>query len=154
VLPSCIPSLGKADPGPPLPEDFNGAISPENSSQVGIEEFFDDPMPIGLIDQALVGNQELRILNEDVQIASNEVLARRGAYFPFVTAGGGPSVTKPSLDTPEGAVEHDFHVLPGVPFPNPLPYYVLGVNLFWQVDIWRQLRFALGHDCAFFPRYY
>jgi hypothetical protein len=51
-------------------------------------------------------------------------------------------VTKPSLYTPEGAVEHDLHVFPGVPFPNPLPTYVLAVNLFWQVDIWRQLRNA------------
>jgi hypothetical protein len=51
-------------------------------------------------------------------------------------------VTKRSLYTPEGAVEHDLPVLPGVPFPNPLPNYVLGVNLFWQVDIWRQLRNA------------
>ncbi len=81
-------------PGPPLPEDFNGATSPENSAQLGIEEFFNDPMLICLIDQALVGNQELRILNEDIQIASNEILARRGAYLPFVTAGGGPGLNK------------------------------------------------------------
>jgi outer membrane protein TolC len=64
-----------------LPEDFNEATTPKNSSQVGIEEFFNDPTLIGLIDQALVGNLELRILNEDAQIASNEVLARRGAYL-------------------------------------------------------------------------
>src|SRR5579864_6617688 len=83
VLPSCIPNLRKPDPVPPLPEDFNGATSSENSAQVRIEEFFDDPTLTGLIDQALVGNQELRILNENVQIASNEVLARRGAYLPF-----------------------------------------------------------------------
>ena len=30
----------------------------------------------GLIDQALAGNRELKILNEEVQIASNEILAR------------------------------------------------------------------------------
>jgi len=145
VLPSCIPNLRKPDLAPPVPEDFNGATSSENSSQVPIEEFFNDPLLIGLIDRALVGNQELRILNENVQIASNEVLARRGAYLPFVTAGGGPGVAKPSLYTPEGAVEQQLHVVPGVPgvpFPTPLPNYVLGFNLFWQVDIWRQLRNA------------
>jgi outer membrane protein, multidrug efflux system len=67
-----------------LREDVNGATTPGNSSQVGIEEFFNDPALISFIDQALVGNQELRILNEDVRIASNDVLARRGAYRPFV----------------------------------------------------------------------
>jgi multidrug efflux system outer membrane protein len=51
--------------------------SPENSSQVGIEEFFDDPMLTSLIDQALVGNQELEILAEDIRIASNAA-GRRG----------------------------------------------------------------------------
>jgi hypothetical protein len=96
VLPSCIPNLLKADPGPPLPEDFNGATSSENSSQDRIDEFFNDPTLISLFYQALFGNQELKILNENVQIASNEVLARRGAYLPFVIAGGGPSVAKPS----------------------------------------------------------
>jgi hypothetical protein len=35
-------------------------------------------MLLGLIDQTPFGNQELRILNEDVQTASNEVLARQG----------------------------------------------------------------------------
>ena len=46
-------------------------------------------MLTSLIDQALVGNRELKILAQDVQIAGNEILARRGAYLPFVTFGGG-----------------------------------------------------------------
>src|SRR5262249_50834864 len=87
VLPSWILSAHRADPGPPLPEDFGGAISPEDSSQVWIEEFFDGPMLLGLIDQTLFGNQELRILNEDVQVASNEVLARQGTYLPVISPG-------------------------------------------------------------------
>jgi outer membrane protein TolC len=60
-------------------------------------------MLLGLIDRAVGGNQELRILNEDVQIASDEVLARRGTYLPFVTIGGGPSLTKAS-STPEALI--------------------------------------------------
>ncbi len=40
VLPSCgIPPLRHPEPGPGLPEDFNGTTSPENSSQLAIEEF-------------------------------------------------------------------------------------------------------------------
>src|SRR6516165_501107 len=82
VLPSCaMPKLRHPDPGPGLPEDFNGATSPESSAQVRIEEFFDDPMLTGLIYQALVGSQELKILTQEVRIAGNEILARRGAYL-------------------------------------------------------------------------
>jgi hypothetical protein len=82
VLPSCgIPKLRQAEPGPGLPLQcsFNGATSSENSAQLGIEEFYNDPMLTRLIDQALVGNRELKILAQEVQIANNEVLsAARG----------------------------------------------------------------------------
>ena len=60
-------------------------------------------MLIGLIDQALVGNRELKILDEEVQIASNEILARQGAYLPFVTVGASAGLDKLSHFTPEGA---------------------------------------------------
>src|SRR4051812_24231853 len=57
VLPACgIPPLRHAEPGPgPPPESFKGATSPESSSQVGIEKFYNDPLLICLIHQALVG---------------------------------------------------------------------------------------------------
>src|ERR1043166_5835055 len=88
VLPSCaIPPRRQAEPGPDLPGSVNGVTCPENSSRLGIEEFFTDPMLTRLIYQALDGNRELRILDEEVQIASNEILARRGAYLPFDTFG-------------------------------------------------------------------
>jgi outer membrane protein TolC len=44
-------------------------------------------MRTSLIDQALASNREVKILAQDVQIAANEILARRGAYLPFVTFG-------------------------------------------------------------------
>ena len=43
-----IPPLRQPQPGPDLPPDFNGAASPENSAQLGIEEFYNDPMLIVL----------------------------------------------------------------------------------------------------------
>jgi outer membrane protein, multidrug efflux system len=142
VLPSCIPNLRKPAPAPPVPQDFRGESSPESSAQLRIEEFYDDPALVGLIGQALVGNQELRILNENVQIAANEVLSRRGTYLPFVTAGGGPALNKVSNYTLEGAGIRDDPFRPGQFLPNPLPSYILGFDLFWQIDIWRQLRNA------------
>jgi outer membrane protein, multidrug efflux system len=106
VLPSCgIPDLRRADPGPDRPGGFKGATRLENSSQVGIEEFFDDPMLMSLIDRALAGNRGLKILAQDVLIAGDEIPARRGAYLPFVTIGDGAGLDKPDLDTPEEAVE-------------------------------------------------
>lgn len=143
VLPSCgIPDLRRPDPAIPPPNNFNGSTSPENSAQVGIEEFFNEPMLTGLIRQALAGNQELKILSQDVQIASNEIVARRGAYLPFITLGGNAGLEKPSLYTLDGAVENGVPFAPGKFFPDPMGNFIYGANLNWQIDIWRQLRNA------------
>ncbi len=91
VLPACIPNLRHPEPGlNRLPEGFRGTTSPDNSAKVEIEEFYKDPMLICLIHQALspIGNRELKIMNEEVQIARAEILGRSGAYLPFVTLGG------------------------------------------------------------------
>ncbi len=156
VLPSCIPLLRRPAPGPNLPENFDlhqadpksdlpqvsEDTSSDNSANVMVEDFFPDPMLLNLIHQALVNNQELRIMNEDVLIASYEILARQGAYFPFVTAGGGISLNKVSQFTIEGAGIRDDPFLPGKFFPNPLPNFALGPTFFWTPDIWRQLHNA------------
>jgi outer membrane protein, multidrug efflux system len=143
VLPSCaIPPLRQAAPGPDLPESFNGATSSENSAQLGIDEFFNNPTLSRLIDQALFGNRELKILDEEVQIARNDILARQGAYLPFVTVGASVGLDRPSLFTPLGAAEKQLEYFPGQHFPDPLPNYLGGLNLFWQLDIWRELRNA------------
>jgi NodT family efflux transporter outer membrane factor (OMF) lipoprotein len=149
LLSSCgIPRLQQADPVRDLPVSFNGAISSENSSQVGIDEFFNDPILTGLIDQGLAGNLNLKILAQDIQIANNEILARSGAYLPFVTIGGGAGLEKPSFFTPAGASEDQLTAANGQPFPTPLPDFLGATNLSWQIDIWRQLRNA--RDAAAF----
>ena len=95
-----------------------------------------------LIHQALVGNRELKVLNEDVQIAGNEVLARSGAYLPFVSVAAGAGLNRYSRFTLPGAGIRDDPFLPGKFFPNPLGNFLGGINLTWQLDIYRQLRNA------------
>ena len=142
VLPSCgIPPLRHPEPGPGLPAD-NGPPESENSAQLGIEEFYNDPNLTCLIHQALVGNRELKVLNEDVQIAGNEVLARSGAYLPFVSVAAGAGLDRYSRFTLPGAGIRDDPFLPGKFFPNPLGNFLGGINLTWQLDIYRQLRNA------------
>jgi NodT family efflux transporter outer membrane factor (OMF) lipoprotein len=114
----------------------------DSSAQLTIEEFFGDPLLIHLIDEALANNRELKILNEEVEIAGNEVLARQGAYLPFVSFGSEVGLDKHSLYTPLGAVEKNLEFDPGKHFPDPTPNYKFGFNLFWQLDIWKELRNA------------
>jgi len=144
LLSGChLPSLCPPEPGPALPETFNGATSSDNSAQLAPCEFFQDPRLTGLIDQALVGNQELRILAQDIAIANNEVMRRRGAIWPFLTGGlTNISYNKYSDYTPFGSDLNQIIKPNGGLFPNPLPDYLIGANVSWQVDIWRQLRNA------------
>ena len=143
VLPSCgIPHTRKVDPAPCLPETFNGASSPENSALLTVEEFYNDPMLTGLIREALVGNRELRSLNEEVQIASNEILSRSGQYLPFISVNAGAGLDRASRFTLEGSGVNDDPFLPGRFLPNPRGNFLGGLNFTWQLDIYRQLRDA------------
>jgi outer membrane protein, multidrug efflux system len=143
TLPSCgIPPLRRAQPAPSAPPTFDGTTSPVNSAPLGIEEFYRDPLLTGLIKQALANNRELKILEEDVQIASNEVLSRSGAYLPFVSVGAGTGLDRYSRFTLPGAGVRDDPFQPGKFLPNPLGNFMGGINLTWQIDIYRQLRNA------------
>jgi outer membrane protein, multidrug efflux system len=145
VLPACIPNLRHPEPGlNRLPEGFRGTTSPDNSAKVEIEKFYTDPMLICLIQQALspIGNRELKIMNEEVQVARAEILGRSGAYLPLVTLGGSTGLERTSRFTENGAGIIDDAYSPGKHFSNPFGNYLGGVNLNWQIDIYRQLRNA------------
>ena len=143
VMPSCgIPPLRKAEPGRVLPASFNGATSSENFAQLGVEEFYNDPRLTSLIEQAMAANRELKVLNEDVQIASNEVLARSGQYLPFLSVDAGAGLDRYSKFTLPGAGIRDDPFRPGQFLPNPLGNFQTGLNFTWQLDIYRQLRNA------------
>lgn len=135
-------SAGAGAVGPNIEPIDPGMVSSDNSSQVGFLDFFNDPALSGLIEQALVGNQELNILAEEIAIACNEVQARRGEYLPFATLGAGAGLEKSGQFTHWGAVEDQLEVLPGKPFPDPLPDFLVATNISWEIDIWRKLRNA------------
>lgn len=135
-------ATGATGPGSGQQALVSDGVPSQNSAQLGIDEFFQDPTLTLLIHQALDNNRELKILNEEVQIARAEIISRRGAYLPFITGGAAAGTSKPSLFTPEGTVEEQLQPLPGVSFPNPLSMYRLSLDVFWTPDIWRQLRNA------------
>jgi len=148
-VPGCgIPKLQTplpASTAPPdffLPASFNSEYPCDNSAFDGTHEFFTDPNLTTLFDQALFGNQELRILAQDIQIANNEIIKRRGVLFPFINFGGKASLDKLSTYTPQGADLGQIVTPAGGPFPNPLPNFLIAADVSWQIDIWRQLRNA------------
>lgn len=142
-----IPRLRHMDSTAVVPEDFRGKADSDNSARLGIAEFFNDPALTELVTYGLSQNQELRIRNEEVQIANNEILARRGAYLPFLNFGINGGMDRNSRFMPSGAAEDQLTWPNGGNFNDPMPHMGIGSNLFWQIDIWRQLRNA--RDAAY-----
>jgi NodT family efflux transporter outer membrane factor (OMF) lipoprotein len=150
AFPGCkIPGLCAPAPFRPLPEAFDknndpsqGVIGSENSSQLGWAQFFNDPTLHSLIAESLQGNQELKILAQEIRIANNEILARRGSLFPFVSLGTRAGIEKSSRFTRNGAVEESLEAAPGKGFPEPLPDFLVAADVSWEIDIWRKLRNA------------
>ncbi len=123
-----------------MPDTFNGSYDETTSAELDFRVLFDDPMLSGLIDQAMVDNQELKILAQDIDIASNETYAWTGSYLPFLNLRAGAGVDKPGRYTRDGAVEDQLQIAPGKGFPEPLPNFLLAADISWEIDIWRKLR--------------
>lgn len=125
-----------------VPASYNNTKDSINSAQLTWKEFFKDAELAKLIDSALKNNQELNIMLQEIQIAKNEVRAKKGAFLPFMNAGIGAGLEKVGRYTSQGASDAHNEIMPGKAFPDPLQNYAIGVNLSWEIDVWKKLRNA------------
>ncbi|MCB0735367.1 MAG: TolC family protein [Bacteroidetes bacterium] len=143
-LASCkLPVIMEKQANPKYPTAYeNGSSDSTNSGQISWKVFFQDSNLVSLIDTALKNNQELNITLWEIQMAQNEVMARKGEYLPFLNYRAGAGVDKPARYTEQGALEATTEIEPGKEFPDPLPDFMGGVYATWEVDIWHKLRNA------------
>lgn len=148
---TCVALLYTACTGPTLvqktenktvPVSYTNSQDTTNTAKVKWKKFFTDPYLANLIDTALQNNQELNIMLQEINIAKNEVRARKGEYLPFVNLQAGAGIDKVARYTQLGALEENNEIKPGQKFPDPLPNYLLAANASWEVDIWKKLRNA------------
>lgn len=125
-----------------VPVRYNNAGDTTNTATIKWQNFFKDPNLTALIDTALKNNQEFNIILQEINIARNEVKARKGEYLPFVSAGAGAGLEKVGRYTRSGAVEANTDIQPGKKFPEPLQDYGVGLHASWELDIWKKLRNA------------
>ena len=122
-----------------VPESFAQASSSEAELKPW-KSLFTDPYLVALIDTALVHNQELNILLQEMNIANNEVRARKGEYLPFVNIQAGGGVDKVGRYTRDGVVEANHEIMEGKEFPEPLSDVMVGAFASWELDVWKKLR--------------
>lgn len=137
-----VPSLMRKTENKTVPVSYYDSKDTVNSAKANWKDFFTDPNLIGLIDTALQNNQELNIILQEINIAKNEVRARKGQYLPFINIGTGAGVEKSGRYTRNGAVDANNDIAPGKKNPDPLPDFMAGINVSWEVDIWKKLRNA------------
>ncbi len=144
VFQSCVPTKTVREEKKDLPQQFQNVVSNDttNSAQMKWKEFFNDDKLIALIDSALVNNQELNILLQEVDMAKNEIQARKGEYLPFVGLQAAAEVEKVGRYTSQGANDANTEIKPGHEFPEPLQNYKVGAFATWELDIWKKLRNA------------
>src|SRR6478609_11775372 len=105
ILNSCgIPKIATQENKVALPSNYKSNLDDKNSSgKVKWKDFFDDPYLQKLIDSTLVNNKELNILMQKVNMAQNEIQARKGEYLPSVGFGAGADLDKVGEFTRNGA---------------------------------------------------
>ena len=72
-----------------LPQNFTNTSSTDttNTALIQWKEYFTDSYLTTLIDSALVNNQELNIMLQEIAISKAEIKAKKGEYLPFVGFG-------------------------------------------------------------------
>lgn len=143
TLYSCAPSLETVQEDTTVPARYADQSGDSlNSARIKWKEYFIDPYLDTLISEALQNNQELNITLQELEIARNEVRARKGEYLPFIGLKGGAAVDKKARYTSLGASEATTDIKPGREMPEPLQDYLVGAYASWEVDIWGKLHNA------------
>jgi efflux transporter, outer membrane factor (OMF) lipoprotein, NodT family len=126
-----------------VPEKYANADSDStNTGKIKWNSYFNDPNLQTLITQALANNQELHIMLQEIEMAKNEVSAKKGEYLPSVGVKAGAGVDKVSRYTNIGAMEKNTEILPGREMPEPLFDFGVGLQAQWETDIWGKLHNA------------
>ncbi|HEX5169424.1 MAG TPA: efflux transporter outer membrane subunit [Cyclobacteriaceae bacterium] len=139
---ACTPAIVSRNEDKTVPVSYNDSHDTTNIATIKWREYFTDPYLNALIDTALQNNQELNITLQEIQIAQNEVRARKGEYLPFVDVRAGGGVEKVSRYTSKGASDDITEIEPGTPTPEALQDYMIGAYATWEVDIWNKLHNA------------
>lgn len=113
-----------------------------NVATVSWRTFFTDTNLVKLIDTALANNQELMITLQEIEIAKNDIRAKKGALLPTLDGGLGVGADKVGRYTSQGAGDESTEITPGKKVPEILGDFRVGVNMEWEIDIWKKLRNA------------
>lgn len=117
-------------------------LAPEEvSAQTALwRKHFTDPYLGRLIDQAIAGNNDLKIAFHRVQAARAQITASRGALAPAIGIASGVGLRKYGYYTMDNAGNRTTTIYKDQIIPQDLPDFSLGLQTNWEVDLWGKLR--------------
>jgi len=144
MIQSCaIPKIVQKEASVSLPEAYKAKEKDTlHTPIISWKTFFEDENLVTLIDSALVNNKEVNMLLQKVLMAKNEVQVRKGEYLPSVNFAAGAELEKVGRYTRNGAVEENLNIEEDKEFPEPLGNLSVGLNVSWELDVWKKLRNA------------
>ena len=125
-----IPLLNWKKADAPLPEKFEKSQSKplkESVALINWKDFFEDAQLTALINTAVANNKEVKQLLTRINMARNEIQARKGEYLPSVNVVAGAEGERSGEFTRNGAVEEQLEIKEGKAFPKFLGNYQLGL---------------------------
>ncbi|MGE9311551.1 TolC family protein [Niabella sp. CJ426] len=137
-----VPQVAQKQENKEVPETYSVDQDTLNTGLVKWRDFFTDPNLAVLIDTALKNNQELNITLQEIEIARNEVRAKKGELLPSVGYRAGVGIDKAGRYTSQGAGDASTEITPGKKVPDYLGDFIVGINANWEVDIWNKLHNA------------
>lgn len=135
-----VPNFAQRNENKNTPASFNTSVDSTNTGAVQWRSFFTDPNLVSLIDTALKNNQELNITLQEIEVAKNEIKAKKGELLPTVGYRVGAGLDKVGRYTSSGAGDASTEITPGKGVPEVLPDYAFGLQANWEADIWHKLR--------------
>lgn len=122
-----------------MPEAFrNDTIvtdNNENIAKISYRDFFKDPVLVGLIDKAIVQNNDLQMALKQIEFASLAYNQSKWANVPMVNATvANASISRPSDNSMNGIMAGQFM---GRKYTED---YTTSINISWEADIWGKIR--------------
>jgi multidrug efflux system outer membrane protein len=127
---------------------IKGTSSPGKNSAtynpVAWKTFFTDSILVAMIDTALTNNPDLLAAYQRIEIAYAQLRAKRYSILPGADARISAGQRRFGEYTMDGVGNYDTRFSPNITsdqmIPEHLPDYFAGMQVSWEIDIWRRLR--------------
>jgi NodT family efflux transporter outer membrane factor (OMF) lipoprotein len=124
-----------------LPTTYNSSsLSDSSMANISWRNYFSDDNLIGLIDTALINNQDIAKALQHIEMAKSGVLLTKGALKPMVSSVGSAGIQKYGLYTMDGAGNRNTEIINGNDIPVHLPDFMAGFQASWEIDLYGKLR--------------